>query len=1172
LGAALVACCSANAGPATEHVALRLIASGADLTVRQDGTERTALHCAAASRSAGILEAILGRIDNGDVAGHADISTDSGESARHGAARAAEVRLRALDAVDREGHTALHIAARFSRHRNVEMVRRLLRSGAAAGARSKTGQTALELATDESNVTCMWGRLRTRATPRSILEAPQQRFWNCSRRGTLLYRARRFAAALEQFGRALELAEAGAPQRSKSGLADPAEDARPAAGAGGASKLSVADQDRARLHYNCGRAALQCAPARVVESLRHAEAALELSGDAGYSGALAMRGECHAQLLDFGRAARDFATLLERHPSGDEGVRAERRAALRRARACRDASHYAVLGVDWSATRKEIQRAFRRESVRWHPDKARQHARRSCQAERSPNSAESKSGGAEMSGEGGDRARGNPALLDGGAGALTPGDSDTAAARATIHFKRINEARQVLCNASDRVMYDVERRSEKRRRSSGGGGEGRQGRRSRRGSWSGGWYGSGSESGSDSEMGSDGFSGPDEGFRTSGKGVRRQWPWTHVKTAAEKEKENMQAKLRAEAEAQAKRAHAERERERLMEKERESFREWQRQEAERRHRAARDAYQDARAPQRCTRTGFEKSRGPVPRGSDTESIDTEESDNSSSSSRSSRSSFSDAEESDASGDHRHGEIGMEGANLGPEAQASSDSDSSYARRGQDETKAERAQRYMAEMKGSAERKAEEAKPKEKPIKKTKTKIGGFGGLFANAFRRKKKKGGGLFGAATKKNSTASGRKQPKRPSMGQNVADARGSLPTHNDSNTPGISKEAPLPSGPNPASVGSQSFIPGASAESVHFNAPSDAAQKLSPDGPSGPRQGETGEDESWGVGVIPGSEADSADSRVDATSELFCQTSEGAACAAATTALESEGEIERLMAELAEIESQKAKLSHLTGSLEGVGEDVAVMLRELQVLREQQAHQMARQAELRKDSVFSGRDLGFKSERVAAIELSDLPDGQREVSLGRGENEAEERDLYGSASPRSSTSGDSGSTGGLESLLRETDATAADLEREMDLLMAEHSKSARESAADDLNRNGSCAQLDGGSVVGSIESDECAEEDEDEELDSSDGNDVKVPLAATATSASLDSSSSSCPPTDWVEVQSPSRRRSGVAADKTAHAKKPEGNEVNAFRKGSPAEHLEMEMEMKESVSQDI
>lgn len=59
-------------------------------------------------------------------------------------------------------------------------------------------------------------------------------------------------------------------------------------------------------------------------------------------------------LFDFERAARDFAGLLETDPTDRQWAR-----RLSEARAQRDASHYAVLGVRRDADAAMIRRAYR---------------------------------------------------------------------------------------------------------------------------------------------------------------------------------------------------------------------------------------------------------------------------------------------------------------------------------------------------------------------------------------------------------------------------------------------------------------------------------------------------------------------------------------------------------------------------------------------------------------------------------------------------------------------------------------------------------------------------------------------------------------------------------------------------------------------------------------------
>lgn len=115
-----------------------------------------------------------------------------------------------------------------------------------------------------------------------------------------------------------------------------------------------------------------------------------------------VRGDAQQRAMSVARASRPDTSRRLATPLQAESKR------------CRDASHYHLLGVKITATAEEIKRAYRRASVRWHPDK---HA-----------------------------------------------NDPTNRTRATAHFKRINEAKQVLCQAGERVLYDMQLRRARHRR------------------------------------------------------------------------------------------------------------------------------------------------------------------------------------------------------------------------------------------------------------------------------------------------------------------------------------------------------------------------------------------------------------------------------------------------------------------------------------------------------------------------------------------------------------------------------------------------------------------------------------------------------------------------------------------------------------------------------------
>jgi tetratricopeptide (TPR) repeat protein len=168
----------------------------------------------------------------------------------------------------------------------------------------------------------------------AVLRERSLLFWNASLRANKLYGEKQFLRAIGAYRYALEL--------------------QPACG------VRVEPRDVATLHYNCARAHFRLG--EYAASIAACNAAL--AADGGYRNAVAQRAECHMALFDFERAHRDFAALLEGDP-GD--VQWRRR--LGEARACRDISHYGVLGVPVGADATTLKKAYRVMCLRWHPDK-----------------------------------------------------------------------------------------------------------------------------------------------------------------------------------------------------------------------------------------------------------------------------------------------------------------------------------------------------------------------------------------------------------------------------------------------------------------------------------------------------------------------------------------------------------------------------------------------------------------------------------------------------------------------------------------------------------------------------------------------------------------------------------------------------------------------------------
>ncbi|GBG26159.1 DnaJ family protein [Hondaea fermentalgiana] len=371
--------------------------------------------------------------------------------------------------VEPETQTALHLAARGGHAR---CVRLLMRNGADVTARDKTGKTPLELAeltlvaageadaaalarsrassagspksiagtreggthdpedpavsaddaapgpqtqaTDEEATTPREGSTpseesKTRstrakskhkspkATAAAVVKAAEAEkllrdadllFWSHSVRANRLYAQEDFKGALAAYSAAIDLAESVKDER-------------------------VATQaNLATLYYNSARA---CVKAGLhLQAIERCSTAIELRGGS-YKNALAQRASSHMALFDYARAVTDYEQLIQQSRADAEPASGSEdwTACLERARdlAAKATDHYLVLGLQADATPTQVKQSFRKQCLKWHPDKHRGSA------------------------------------------------DDTA--RASIMFKAINEANEILSDEQKRTLYDIDRISKR---------------------------------------------------------------------------------------------------------------------------------------------------------------------------------------------------------------------------------------------------------------------------------------------------------------------------------------------------------------------------------------------------------------------------------------------------------------------------------------------------------------------------------------------------------------------------------------------------------------------------------------------------------------------------------------------------------------------------------------
>ena len=210
---------------------------------------------------------------------------------------------------------------------------------------------------------------------RNVFKDCSVMFWNSSVRAYEAYSHSKYEDALNIWGDALEFIVKG--------------------------KLTISGADKARLHYNRARA--MCHLQKRVDALEELDKALTLSPD--YTNARTLQAESYFELYEFDKCLASLAALEE---AGVVEAKPKLVAIREKAREQKNLNHYQILGIvnGVNASEAEIRKAYRRQSMKWHPDKHQQNK-----------------------------------------------DSK---ARATTTFKRLNEANQILGDTYSKMRYDAE--------------------------------------------------------------------------------------------------------------------------------------------------------------------------------------------------------------------------------------------------------------------------------------------------------------------------------------------------------------------------------------------------------------------------------------------------------------------------------------------------------------------------------------------------------------------------------------------------------------------------------------------------------------------------------------------------------------------------------------------
>lgn len=87
-----------------------------------------------------------------------------------------------------------------------------------------------------------------------------------------------------------------------------------------------------------------------------------------YAKAYVKRGEVRLAMEEYNEAIRDFSDAAEHDPSGFN-VQAKMKDAQDKAKKAKRKDYYKILGVDKNATDPEINKAYKKLALKWHPDK-----------------------------------------------------------------------------------------------------------------------------------------------------------------------------------------------------------------------------------------------------------------------------------------------------------------------------------------------------------------------------------------------------------------------------------------------------------------------------------------------------------------------------------------------------------------------------------------------------------------------------------------------------------------------------------------------------------------------------------------------------------------------------------------------------------------------------------
>jgi DnaJ family protein C protein 7 len=131
--------------------------------------------------------------------------------------------------------------------------------------------------------------------------------------------------------------------------------------------------------FHCNRAAAYMKLKQYQEALKDCDAAIELNQS--YVKAYTRRGQCRQNLGDYEGSVRDYQRASEIDPNSED-VATELRNAKLELKKSKRKDLYKILEVPKTADEDEIKKAYKKQALKWHPDKHSSSEEARLQAEK----------------------------------------------------------------------------------------------------------------------------------------------------------------------------------------------------------------------------------------------------------------------------------------------------------------------------------------------------------------------------------------------------------------------------------------------------------------------------------------------------------------------------------------------------------------------------------------------------------------------------------------------------------------------------------------------------------------------------------------------------------------------------------------------------------------------